>query len=158
MIVHDPQKGYPVQIEIHGGRAYVANKQGHLKERTQRFNQKLWDSMVDVFAAETLLSIDSLRPLTGKERFAKLKDSYSTYEGEAGSARQWRQAAEALLGDVATVDQHLVLLGLTELPTDKKTLRKAWLKAIKLEHPDMGGSVSASQLINRAYETLLGRY
>lgn len=158
MMMTDSKKGKSVMVEIRDSSAWVANAKGEMKERTKRFNQEFWDDMVPVFSSSDLRSIEHLRPLSPSEKFAKIKAGYQTYNGPRGSASQWKRAAESVLGGIATTNEYLELLGLDIMPQTKKALRKAWLRALKKEHPDMGGSVQVSQLINDAFEKLSAEY
>ena len=76
-----------------------------------------------------------------------------------GSAEQWQNTADARLnGHLVAgpkLDGDLVLLGLTEMPADRRALSRAYRRASRTAHPDVGGSDEAFRALTEAYDRLM---
>src|SRR5512135_2117132 len=80
---------------------------------------------------------------------------YKTYEGERGSASQWRAQAQAIVAHKGRdVGKSLAALGLTGMPTSLADLQKARRKAMVTAHPDKGGTQEQAVAINQAFTHL----
>lgn len=120
--------------------------------RSKRIDQEFWDKIEQSFSSVS--NINHLKPLSKKEKHAKFFAKYKTYEGERGNIDQWKEAAQLLLSGKTNSDEFLKVLGLDSIPKTKIELTKARRKVMMEAHPDHGGSVELSQLINEAFEEL----
>lgn len=79
--------------------------------------------------------------------------NYNTYDtsGGFGSAKDWTGSAKGRFG---TINPHLKVLGLDEMPTTKIALKKAFKIAMKTAHPDLGGTDDKAREVIEAYEIL----
>jgi hypothetical protein len=90
---------------------------------------------------------------------AAYKKRYDPKTEGYGNSTDWAKAAGYRLGvgELAApeaINADLVVLGLTSMPTDLASLRKAYRTASKQVHPDVGGSEEAFKEVGAAYERL----
>lgn len=99
-----------------------------------------------------------------KARWEQMKsgEAYAHYDPRTegyGSEEQWRDTADRVVHGVIKpapkVDADLMLLNLTEMPTDERALTRAYRLQSRVVHPDAdGGSHDAFLALNAAYERL----
>lgn len=87
-----------------------------------------------------------------KSSVEKLFARYKTHDGEKGSPEQWAAQAQALIRFPS--DNALSLLGLSQVPGDIDTLKRARREAMRTAHPDLGGDEILASKINEAYASM----
>lgn len=95
-----------------------------------------------------------IKPKAKKSTFSTAR--YKTHDGEKGNPEQWREAAKVILN--VNDENCLTTLGLTGVPTSEAILKTAWRAAVRLVHPDLGGSEDEAARVNAAYELALALF
>jgi DnaJ-class molecular chaperone len=89
--------------------------------------------------------------------FPKPED-YKTHTGPTGSPTDWAKKAYRVTKGVRKADtkalRALEVLGLTEMPTDPRVLKRAYKQASLKCHPDQGGAAEDFRNVQIAYDVL----
>lgn len=112
--------------------------------------------------------------LTEEERLARKRErarrsfsdaAYQHYDASAGfgSSDEWVHSAETMAGRYVPSpkpvrDSMLAILGLSSLPSSYDELRTAFAAAIRLAHPDQGGTEAGARACIEAFASLRGRF